>query len=263
MVNYEQFKKDTINSIRKDYGQFTIHENGKSIVLFSRSFSYFTFNLEELYISCESDYKKCIAHIMSNTSEDIMICSDTGRFIWTVVNFWGNLKAADKYYTLRLYDMVAILQYRASDSRVISIKKGSLRDFRRAQMSALKNTYNNAKLETMARTLGNDESLYDFQYFDNIYYLTNNNGLAGAVQIINYKLLDSLVEKYGCNLILMPIWVHGIAVIPECIVDYDTEYHCDVLHRMNINVTEHRFVLSYNIYKYCGNNELIIYKRGI
>lgn len=263
MINYEQFKKDTMNTINKDYGRFTIYENGESIVLFSRSFSYFIFNLEELYISCESDYRKCIAHIMSNVSEDIMVLSDTGRFIWTIANFWGNLKVLEEYYTLRFYDMVAILQYRVSDTRVVSVKKGSIKNTRMIQMIALGNTCSMGSLVTMADKLSNGESLYDFQYLDDIYYLSNKDGISGAVQIINYKLLDSLVEKYCCDLILMPVWTHGIAVIPECMVDYDTEYHCDVLHRMNINVTEHRFVLSYNIFKYCGNNELIIYKRGI
>ena len=106
--------------------------------------------------------------------------------------------------------------------------------------------------------IDNEESKYFLDSMDDVemYVITNNKGINGAISIVYKECLHELAEKLNSNLYILPSSVHEVIAI-KASLNQSPKDLLEMVKEVNLNEVAINEVLSDNIYYYDKTSEKI------
>ena len=91
-----------------------------------------------------------------------------------------------------------------------------------------------------------------------MYVITNIDGVNGAAAVLDTVAMETLREKIGSDILLMPSSIHEIISIPYS-EDMDLDYIKDMVAGINCNIVSENDFLSNSVYKYDFDKKELVF----
>ncbi len=91
-----------------------------------------------------------------------------------------------------------------------------------------------------------------------IYVATNDSGMFGAAVILQNEVLDSIAQRLGGSIYILPSSVHELIIVPT--VEYDPQLLKETVREVNSTVVNENDFLSDSVYVYSAGGNLTIFE---